>query len=104
MNTEAHLLHIWWGLGPPCVCSLAGGSLSENLLVYRLVDSLDLLIDFLFLCRPSILSPNSSKRFPEPCPMIGCGSLHLFQSGAGWRLSEDSYAKLLSASITKDLH
>ena len=36
--------------------------------------------------------------------MIGCGSLHLFQSGAGWRLSEDSYAKLLSASITKDRH
>ena len=66
MKTEAHLLHIWWGLGPPCVCSLAGESLSENLLVYRLVDSLDLLIDFLFLHRHSILSPNSSKRLPEP--------------------------------------
>ena len=88
MKTEAHLLHIWWGLGPPCVCSLAGESLSENLLVYRLVDSLDLLIDFLFLRRPSILSPNSFKRLPEPCPMIGCESQHLFQSGAGWRFSE----------------
>ena len=50
------------------------------------------------------LNPFSSKRLPETCPMIGCGSLHLFQSGAGWRLSEDSYAKLLSASITKDRH
>ena len=50
------------------------------------------------------LNPFSSKRLPETCPMIGSGSLHLFQSGAGWRLSEDSYAKLLSASITKDRH
>ena len=66
-------------VGPwPTLCLLfSGESLSENLLVYRLVDSLDLLIDFLFLCRPSILSPNSSKWLPKPCPMIGCESLHL---------------------------
>jgi hypothetical protein len=35
--------------------------------------------------------------------MLGCESLHLFWSAVGWSLSEDSYAKLLSASIT-DYH
>ena len=33
--------------------------------------------------------------------MFGCESLHLFLSAAGWSLSEDSYARLLSASITE---
>ena len=32
--------------------------------------------------------------------MFDCGSLHLFQLAARWSLSEDSYARLLSASIT----
>jgi hypothetical protein len=32
--------------------------------------------------------------------MFGCGSLHLFLSAAGKTFLEDSYAKLLSASIT----
>jgi hypothetical protein len=31
--------------------------------------------------------------------MLGCGSLHLFPSVAGWLLSEDSYTRLLSVSI-----
>ena len=79
------------------MCSLLGGSLSESLLGSGLVDSEGLLIDFLFLQRPSILSPTLLK---EPCPMLGCGALHIFQSDAGWRRSEDNDAKLLSASIT----
>jgi hypothetical protein len=31
--------------------------------------------------------------------MFGYGSLHLFLLVAGWSLSKDSYARLLSASI-----
>jgi hypothetical protein len=48
-------------------------------------------------------SPNSSIRVSELCPMLGWQSLHLFQSAAGWSLSEDSYARLLSACITVPL-
>ena len=50
-----------------------------------------------------VLNPfhKSSKRSPRLCPILGCGFLHLFQSGPGWILSEDNYAKLLSGSITK---
>ncbi|EDL35441.1 mCG1042842 [Mus musculus] len=33
--------------------------------------------------------------------MFGSGSLHLFWPAAGWSLSEDSYARLLSVSITE---
>ena len=33
--------------------------------------------------------------------MFGCASLHVFQSAAGWILSEDSYARLLSTCITR---
>ena len=33
--------------------------------------------------------------------MFGCGPLCRIQSAAGWILSEDSYARLLSASITE---
>ena len=35
--------------------------------------------------------------------MFGCGSLHLFQSAAGWSLSDDTYARLLSTNITVSL-
>jgi hypothetical protein len=35
--------------------------------------------------------------------MFSCGSLHLFPLTAGWSLSEDSYARLLPASITIQL-
>ena len=35
------------------------------------------------------------------CPMLCCGSLHLFHPGVGWRFSEDNYTKLLSGSIRK---
>ena len=55
---------------------------------------------FLFLWRPSFLSPTLPK---IPCVLcnVRLWALHLFQSGAGWRLSENNYAKLLSGSITK---
>jgi hypothetical protein len=46
-------------------------------------------------------SPNSSTRFTELYLMFGYGSLHLFPLAAGWYLSVDSYARFLSASITK---
>jgi hypothetical protein len=46
-------------------------------------------------------SPNSSIRFPEVHLMFDYESLHLFQSIAGWSLSEDSYARVLYASITQ---
>ena len=68
----------------------------------RLVDTEDLLMDILFVQRPSIISTTiPSPPTPWVGPMIGCGCLHLFQSGAGWTLSEGNYAKLLSESITK---
>ena len=41
------------------------------------------------------------KRHPGLCPMLGYGCLHLILSGAGWTLSEDKYAKVLSGSIRK---
>jgi hypothetical protein len=46
-------------------------------------------------CFPNSPTPT---RFPELCSIFGCGSLHLFSSADGWSLSEDSYARLLSAS------
>ena len=44
---------------------------------------------------------NSSKSLSELSLKFGCGYLHLFQSAAGWSLTEDSYARLPSASITE---
>ena len=44
-------------LSPFCVCFLVGGSVSECLLVSGLVDIEVLPMDFLFLWRPSVLSP-----------------------------------------------
>jgi hypothetical protein len=35
--------------------------------------------------------------------MFGCGSLYLFPLAAGWSPSEDSYTRILSASITVSL-
>ena len=35
--------------------------------------------------------------------MFDCGDLHRFQLAVGWSLSEDSYARFLSASITVSL-
>ena len=81
------------------ICPLVGGSVSGSPQGSRLVDCWS-------SCRVPIASwflnpyPNSSIRLPELGLMLGCGSLHLFQSVAEWSISEDSYAMLLSASIT----
>ena len=53
----------------------------------RLVDSVGLLIESLFLLHLSILPPNLPQNFPELYLMFGCGSLYLFQSTARWSLA-----------------
>jgi hypothetical protein len=58
----------------------------------RLVDSVGLPLESLL----------SSTKFPEFHLMLGCGSLPLFPLTAGWSLSEDSYARILSARITEN--
>uniref|UniRef100_A0A8C6HNG8 Synaptotagmin-like protein 5 n=1 Tax=Mus spicilegus TaxID=10103 RepID=A0A8C6HNG8_MUSSI len=48
-------------------------------------------------------SSYSSIGVPELIPLFGCGSLHLFQSAAGWSLSDDRYANLFTASTQVSL-
>jgi hypothetical protein len=68
--------------------------------VSKLVDSIGLLVESLTPPGPPIPPPSLSQDPPEFHLRFGCGSLHLFWSAAGWSLSKDSYARLLSASIT----
>jgi hypothetical protein len=97
MRIGLHICYICVGnLGPAHVCSLVGGAVSESPQWSRLVDT-----QFVFCGVPistGVLdpSPRNSIRVPELHPMFGCGSLHLFQSAAGWSVSEDSNARLLS--------
>ena len=49
-------------------------------------------VGFLSPSGPSIFPPNSSIRVPDLHSMFDCVYLQLFQSAAGWNLSEDSYA------------
>jgi hypothetical protein len=70
--------------------------------VSRLIDSVGLLVDFLFILGPSI-SCQLLHKLPKPHPMFHSSFLILFQSPAGWSLSEYSYARLLSTSITVSL-
>jgi hypothetical protein len=65
-----------------------------------LVDSVGLPVEFLSSSDPSVLLPTSTK-LPEFCLMFCCESLHLFPSATGKSLSEDNYARLLSANITE---
>jgi hypothetical protein len=83
---------------PAHVCSLFGGSDSESSQGSRF-DSLGLPVSTYFW----VFNPphNSSICVPSLCPMFGCGYLLLFQFTAGWTLSENSYPRLLSASITE---
>ena len=100
-----YVLPRYGGLSPSCACTLVGDSASESLLVYMLVDIEGLLMDILFLQRKDLNPfPTSSKRRPVLYSILFCGSLHLFQSGAGWRLSEDNCDKLLSGSITTTMY
>jgi hypothetical protein len=88
-------------LGPAHVCSLVGGLVSESPQGSRLVDSVGLPEEFLSTFGAPSLSPNSSMRVPKLHPMFGCESLHLFESATEWSLSEDSYPRPLSTSITE---
>jgi hypothetical protein len=75
------------GLGPAHAHSLVGGSVSGNPQGNRLVDFVGLPVEFLSSSSFSIL-PSLSQD----------SKLHLFPLAAGWNFSEDSYARVLSAS------
>ena len=74
---------------------LVGGSVSGNPQRFKLIDSVGLLVKSLSLLGSSILLPNSPTRLPELCVMVDYVSLHLFQSTAGWSLSEDNFLAFL---------
>jgi hypothetical protein len=95
-----YILSHWGQTIPAHVSSLVVGSVSGSSQGSRLVDSVGLLVEFLSLLGPSILPPNSSTRLPELHIMFICGSLCLFWSVSRWILSDNSYARLLSVSIT----
>ena len=102
MRTKLHICYICrgWDLGPDYVYSLVGGSVSESPQESKLVDSVGLPpMEFLSPLGHLILTSNSPIRLPKLCPIFGCGSLCLFQSAGRWSLSEDSYARFLSANI-----
>ena len=97
----AHLLHVcqgpWFRL-----CLLFGWWLSLwELPRSWLVDTITFPVKFLSPSEPPTPSPNSSIRVPNLHAMFGHGYLLVFQSAAEWSLSEDSYVRLLSASMTE---
>lgn len=73
----------------------------HSLVVPKGPDSIFLPVEFLFPPHPSVLPLNSSAKPRELHLMFGSVFLHLFQSEAGWRLLEESHARLLFASITE---
>jgi hypothetical protein len=101
-ETKLHIYYIYAeGLGIVHVCSLDGGSVSVSSQRSMIVDFAGLLVESLSSSVPSILLPTLLQDSPSTHLMFGYGSLHLFQSAAGWRSSEGNYASLLSASITE---
>jgi hypothetical protein len=78
------------------VCSLVGGSIFGRPHGSRLVDSIGLPVESL---SPQVLIIQSFLQLLSL--MFSCGSLHLFLLVAGWSISEDNYARILSASITE---
>lgn len=82
------------------ICFLVGGSVCETLQEPRLIESVDLPAEFLSSSGPSHL-PQLFHNVPDLCPLFGCGCMHLFQSDAGWSLSEHSYARLLVCKHTE---
>ena len=101
MKTKLHICCICLvllGLGLDHAHSLVDGSISGSSQGSRLVDSVGFPVESLSSQVPQS-SPNSSTRLPKLHLMFGFGSQHLSQSAVGWSLSEDSYARLLSASI-----
>ena len=84
--------------GGPEVTFLIGSPVSERPQGSSLVDSFGLIMESLFSLSLSTLS----IILPEDVPSsIYCGTLRLFDPAAGWKLSEDNYTKMLSASITE---
>jgi hypothetical protein len=102
MKTKLHISYIYGGGAPrssPCMLFSWWFSLWEppRVQVKLFWSSCGLPIPSGFLGP----SPNSSTRLPKLSLTFGCrfcGSLHLFQSAAGWSLSKDSYARLLSVN------
>ena len=77
-----------------------GSSVFGNPRKSRLVGHVDFSVEFLFLLGPSVY-PTPSTRLSELRLMFGYASLYLSQSAVGWSLSEDSYARVLSACLTE---
>lgn len=86
------------GLGPVHVYCLVKVSVSVSPQGFRFVESVRLYVVFLPPRGPPILL-QLFQSCPELYLLFGPGSLYLFSSGDGWSLSQDSYARLLSASI-----
>jgi hypothetical protein len=101
---SCNILHMYRGeLGPAHVCFFIGSSVSRSPQGYRLVDSVGLLVESLSPPGPSVLSPSLPHDHPKPPDpqKFERESLHHLPLAAGWSFSEDSYTRLLSASITE---
>jgi len=100
-DPEAQLLHMC--RGPRSIpCMLSGWQFSlYKPHGHRLVDYVGLLVVSLTTLAPSVLPPPLQQDSPQFYLMFDCGSLHQFPAVAGWSLSDDSYARLLSASIAE---
>jgi hypothetical protein len=100
MESKLHICCMCtWDLSPTHVrCSLVGSSVSGSSQRSGLVDSVCPPVGFTSLPCPSVL-PSTVHEWPWP-PSNCWLYLHLSQSDAGWSFSEDSYARLLSVSIT----
>ena len=100
-QTEPHRFICVRGLSPSNVGSFVDDSVSECSQESRLVESRKTSCRIPVPFRALNSSSNFSMRVLELHPMFGCGYLLLFQSDAGWSLSEDRYAGLLFASTTE---
>jgi hypothetical protein len=90
------------GSGRAYAYCFIGSSVSGSTQGYRFIDSVVLPVECLPSLGPSFLFLNSSTSFPELPLMFSCVSLHFLSFAAGQILSEDSYARLFSASITEN--
>jgi hypothetical protein len=104
METGLHLFYICVGVEggafyPSVECSLVGGSISESFQRSRLVAFLWSSCGIPIIFRAFNFSPNSSIRVHDFCPLFCSGYLYIFQPATGWNIWQDSYARLLSASI-----
>lgn len=85
------------GPGPPYVCSLVGRSVSVSHYGLRVIGSVGFLVVSLVPLASSILLPHSSTGVPSSLAMGLYISFHQLLGD----LSDDSYARLLSASIAE---